>query len=50
MQTQKKSKSLESLKKMSRESLDVPIKMHWRQYNTKDQQKLNPLPVDLTVY
>lgn len=40
------SKFLENLKKWA-ESLDIPIKMHWKQYNTKGQQKLHPLPLDL---
>lgn len=46
MQTQKMSKFLENLKKWA-ESLDIPIKMHRRQYNTKGQQKLHPLHLDL---
>lgn len=40
------SKFLENLKKWA-ESLDIPIRMHRRQYNAEGQQKLNPLLLDL---
>lgn len=32
---------------MSTESLGTPIKMYWRQYNTKDKKKMSQLLVAL---